>query len=393
MIRTTILTLALACMPTVAAAQSSALSLDDALGAVDELADLKQRAEAPAIELEARGRSAGMWPGVGVSAGFSDVPGVEQQIQLNVSQTVPISGAPALRERALFRDAEAARQRGEAAIQAYKGRVAEVFFEGVYRNLRLELIDEQIEATRRSEQLLERRERAGDASEFEVERVAREVRRLEASRARELADRNAARDRLAALLQRDSAVPEGVLDTRCGGTIGTPAQLAALEADAGAAEVRAEVADRGWIPALQVQAGGMFMADGGGPLEPGFRVGLGVVFPFWGTASALREAADARASTIAANRRLEQELMRREAAAIAARCAALLESADTIEAGIPKTQKLLERAEAGYAAGELTLLELLDAQQAVLAEKLDLLDARWSARRAQNRWLTRTGGW
>jgi outer membrane protein TolC len=377
-----------------AALAAEPLTFEQALQAVDELEALQQQANAAATALDAQAEATDRLPGPSVGVEWADIRTHEREVGIGFAQPIPLNGAPGLTADALRHDADAAGMRGEVVVQHYKAEVARAFFEALYRENRLIVLDDRITAVERSREVLRRREAAGDASQFEVERVEREVRRLEVARATEEADLAAAREHLGALIRRDAPDPDGKLGvSTCGGEAAKSPQIAALEADGQAAESRAELADGAWIPTLEVEVGGMLMAEPGESFQPGYRVGFGFAFPFWGSADPLREAAEARASSISAERRIEEDLMQRQAKALTRRCTALVANAEKIESAIPKTRKLLERAEAGYGAGELSLLALLDAQQAVLDERLDLLDAKWSARRAQNQWLTRVGGW
>ncbi len=390
--RKTLLFLLVTALPSTALAQE--ISLAEALSNVDELEDIRAVAAAQARALASEATAVDRLPGPSAGAEFGQVTNIETEIAVAVGQEIPLNGARGFEAEALRHEATAAKARGELVVQGYKAEVAEAFFEARYRQERLLVLADRITAVERSKAVLARREAAGDASRFEVERVAREVRRLQSVRATEEASLAAATGRLAALLQLESAVPTGPLaPDSCGGTAPESPQVAAMEADVQAAKTRGDGADSAWMPTLELEAAGVLLAESGGPFEPGYSVGLGLSFPFWSGSGPLRDAAEARAIAREAALRIEADQMKRQADTLAKQCSALLANSETIATAIPETQKLLQRAEAGYGAGELSLLELLDAQQAVLDERLDLLDAQWGARRAQNQWLTRVGGW
>lgn len=377
------------------AAVADELTIDAALAQVDDLASLQERVDAEEKALDSSSEAASSWAGPSIGVDWRDVTEMERELELTVGQAIPIDGAPAARARALREESKAAGLRGQARVQHYKAAVADTFYEALYRQKRLIVLQDRIDAVTRTRQVLRQREAAGDASQFEVERVDREVRRLQASMEREQADATAAAGELAALLANDSTADiVGTLAVeQCGGKEGRPPEVSALENEAEAERVRADQAGRSWWPTLEVQAGGVLSAPPGEAFNPGYKVGFGLAFPIWGGAAEIAEAAEARAAAIDARRALLSDQLQRRASVLSTRCSALMKTATELQAGIPRTEQLLKRAEAGYGAGELTLLELLDAQQAVLEERLDLLDLRFSARRAQNDWTTSVGGW
>jgi len=375
-------------------AWGQSLTIDGALDRVDQLEELSRSNEARVRGLEAQAEQAGRWQGPGLRAEWFSVAERESELELIAGQQLPIDSAPSLARKALESQTKAAEFDASARLQMYKGEVAGVFFELLFVKQRLEVLEELVAAVERTRGFLKRRQAAGDASLFEVERVEREVRRLNLRIEREKANIEKVRAELSAWLQTPVQSVAGKLEVeRCGGEVDTPPRIAAQNAQVEAARARVESAERTWIPELEVEAGWILNFDPQNDPANGYRLGLAFGLPLWVSRNLAVKAAEADVVAGQADVALETRRIELLAKGSQEQCKALQENAQGVAASIPKTQKLLERAESGYEAGELSLLELLDAQQAVLEDRLDLIETHYGAQRAQIEWTSIQGGW
>lgn len=370
------------------------MTIERALSQVDQIGELQESNQALVQGLEARAEAAARWPGPGISAEWIAVPDRESELEVTVGQSLPVDSAPSLASEALAEEARAAGFSAEARIQEYKGEVAGVFYGAIFQRERLAVLEERAAAVERTGGFLQRRQAAGDASLFEVERVDREVRRLELRIDREKASIQQTYDTLSALLQSEVDGVDGQLGVEtCGGKAAVPPRIAAQQAEVEAAMTRVRAAEKTWIPEVGIEAGWILAFNELDESANGYILGLSLGLPLWASSDLAVEAAEAEVVAGRADAALIQRRIDRLARSSAELCRALQNNAQSIREAIPKTRKLLERAESGYQAGELSLLELLDAQEAVLEDRLDLIETQFKARRAQIEWKSTTGGW
>jgi len=145
-----------------------------------------------------------------------------------------------------------------------------------------------------------------------------------------------------------------------------------MRAEAALREARASA--RGWVPELEISAGVLLSADGGGG-ELGYVVAVGGTLPLFdrGQAAAKRERAlavawDAEAEALAAT-------ATSEAARARARVAALTTQITAFETG-PRARAtaLVRRTTSAYRDGARDLLDVIDAHRAARETELRALD-------------------
>lgn len=379
-------------VPSTALAQTP--TIEQVLEQVDADPVLRAAVESPVDHATAEASATTRYPGPSVGARVRWVFDVEQEVEVEAGQAIPLDGVRSLKRDARLASADALERDGAARVLGRKAEVAARFYRVVRHRERVEVLTLRRDAVERARASLDRREEAGDVSAFELERMEREVRRAEIAISREMTSMDVALGELAAVVGTKpyDGVEGELRPAACGGARQQLPQFEAIVHRIEATEFDREAAARRWIPMLQTSVGWVGLAEGS-EFNIGVFGGLGLAFPFWAYGDFAEDAQSARIVEL----NTEQKLLRREtdalAATYAAQCEELLGLAEDSARSVEASQKLLERAEAGYAAAELSLLELVDAQSALLEDRLQHLQLLGEARAAQNAWINVTGGW
>lgn len=369
-------------------------TLEQVLARVQDDVPLALAAQRPHDAERARAEAAAPMPGPQLGAHARVVAAGETELELSVGQSFPLGRARTARREAGLRRADAIRLRSVARLDERRADVADTFYSAVLLRERLKAFEAQQAVVQRAHDALARRREAGDVAVYDVERMQREVRRLEVASERERIAHDSAVASVAAAVGADSfdGVGGPLRPSRCGGEAPGAAVVEAWQRDREANELEAEAARSSWLPTIGTETGWVGVM-GGGALEHGVLARVTLAFPFWFYGDHVEQAFTAQAAASGA----EEQLTARDTRAAAARSQALCERlsalAERAADGVAASEQLVARAEAGYAAAELSLLELVDAQAALLEDRLRHLDLLAGARQAQNDWARFSGGW
>ena len=380
-------------VPSAAAAET--VTLEELFAAVDNDQSLQAvarlRAEAEDASAPLHTRAVG--PGIGVDSRV--IPGAESELEVTLSQSFPLGRARRARRDAQRAGANAMRADGAQQVVEHRFHVAHQFYTAMHHQERLQVLATRHRELAAAHAALQARLEAKDASDFEVERMGRELRQVALKQRRE----QVALD--GALLQLGALVPDANGLTGVEGSLAPQTcpveaprspRLVALEHQIDAAEHGRAAAGRGNAPELDTHVGWASVI-GPDELAQGVVVGIGLRIPFWGYGDFAQDRAAAETQALSASKSmLEREIAGRTRRA-AERCSRMTEIAAEAAASTAATEQLVARAAAGYAAAELSLLEFVDAQRALLEDRLDHLELVAEARAAELEWRYETGGW
>lgn len=236
------------------------------------------------------------------------------------------------------------------------------------------------------------RQREGDASRYDLERVRQETALAPVMLAETRAEAFAARRALGALIGAEMrevrATVAGVLappETEPAEALLLRAQrtprLQALAAEADASQLRSRAADR---IAPDVTLGGGVRSVGGGMAdETGLIVSFSVPLPLFDRNQGERLSRAAEASRATARYRLARDQIAADVAALAYRTKALREVALDYDQGArAASEEFLRISGSAYAGGEITVLEAIDALRAVRDTELRAIQLQRNARAA-----------
>ena len=236
------------------------------------------------------------------------------------------------------------------------------------------------------------RQREGDASRYDLERVRQETALAPVMLAETRAEAFAARRALGALIGAEMrevrATVAGVLappETEPAAALllrapRTP-RLQALAAEADASQLRSRAADR---IAPDVTLGGGVRSVGGGIADDtGLIVSFSVPLPLFDRNQGERLSRAAEASRATARYRLARDQIVADVAALAYRTEALREVALDYDQGArAASEEFLRISGAAYAGGEITVLEAIDALRAARDTELRAIQLQRNARAA-----------
>lgn len=321
-------------------------------------------------------------------------PGAAQDT-LVVSQRIDLSGRRSLR-------VEAAEHRERAVRKRWAGHRLQLAAQARTRFHRLLAAQQGIGTTERWVEriraalgIVTQREAAGDASAYERRRLERELSKATSRLAARRADAEGAWGSLGALISSDAA-PLGPPPPAQGTLLPPPPQplaqllsslgarpdLAALHAEAAAAETDGRAAERRRLPEPELTLGWTGISAGDERAD-GYVAGVSLNLPLFdqgqeGATRAAGEARAARARLALALNEARAELYGRAAALgqlVGAASVFRREAATSAAALIPA-------AEAGYGGDELGVLELLDAYRGAYEDELEAIALDLAARRA-----------
>ena len=386
------LVLALTFLAVPASAQTA--TLPELLSRLDADPQLRTMADSAVSEQHKRALLASRLDGPAFDVGSRFVPAGEHEFEVVVAQEF-VLGPKRSHERASAEAmASALTEDGRDAMVALKGALASQFHRALHARRRVETLENSHKQVARAHESLVLRNKAGDASAFDVDRMARELRHLQRRIEHEQIRYREAVSWVATIVA-DANLHEvegRIQPQNCGGTPPESPELVGLTHRVSAASSAVDAARASGLPSFSLALGGAgIVADG--DLLPGVVTGVGLRWPFWsGRNHAIEAAQAAHAGAIAKHDRRTRAI-HQQADALARRCDDWLSLARKAADDVEQTRALVVRAEAGYAAAELSLLELVDAHGALMEDELTHLELQANARQAQDDWLTATGGW
>ncbi len=346
------------------------------------------RAEVDLAESEATRE--GLWPNPVVSFTHEET-GASKQDGLWIEQALDLSGRRSLRSDAALRRASAVGEESRAARLDLEAAVRARFVDVLSAEGRVAAIEARLGPMERIAETVARREAAGDVSGFDRRRLDREKVAARARLEVEVAVREAAWERLQAMLGGSvtrpaqgplvaaEALPDSPPIEALLGRVRHRPELRALVREREAGELEARGGGRGWIPQL-VLGGGYKRADG----VDGFLVVASIALPVFDRRQDESERGAARSRRAASLESLmraeadgEIRALHAEATRLAAASRRFREEAASLSVDLVRT------AETAYAGGELGILELLDAHRGALDVEIEALAMETAARRAR----------
>lgn len=346
-------------------------------------------------EAEADALEAGLWanPTLEYSRDNSRNGTDVREETWHLSQPFDLSGRRSMKR-------EAGEQRiiaAEASVRQLRAeRVAEIrrgFFQLLMYERQLAALDAWAIRLIGVERVVGKLRAAGEASGYDLRRLARERQAAEARRAETRAELERTREQFAALLGGDLTAYESTFghllpDAPDGleiilGKLDTRPDLAALGARVAAADLEGRAAARGRIPEVTLGVGTK-RGDYGFGRETLTSFSASIPLPVFDYGQpdrqrAVAQAMAARAEHGLARSRAEGQLRglhRQVTQLVAAASRYRRESSD-------QSDNLIRIADSAYRAGESTVLELLDAYKGALEAETITLDLEWKAREAK----------
>ena len=374
------------------------LTVDRAVKMALERKSFGEAAEA-AVQAEQAGRRTAMaWPNPELNYDREQVwEGGETAIDdfVFLEQTLPIWGVRGLRAEAAERQARAVKSANDEARQERTNAVKAAFYRYLRWNLTFHRVEDWEERVEALVDTLEKRQKSGEASALELQRMRQNLDEARSEAASIRAELQSSRGDLAALVGenyealandwdvRGDVLPEKVPnldDLRA--RLKVRPDIESLRTQAEAEELTAAAAARDVIPTPTLR-GGYRRVVGGGVSSHGYLAGVTIPLPALNQNKGERTAAMARKTRLdaLADLRLNQEKARLEGDYRAA-----MERLDAArefrKQAIPRAQKLLQRAESRQASGEGSLFGLLEAHRALYEAQVKAIELDANARQA-----------
>lgn len=216
-----------------------------------------------------------------------------------------------------------------------------------------------------------RRVEAGDASQYELLRLQKELSLVKAELLERQAAAESARERLFAMIGSEQArlvgslLPPAMDPGVAQGLLADHPLLRALDAESESAQLSSDAAARRIWPALTLGAGWRNVDEAGDSADGGLFM-VGVEIPVFDRGTGQRDAAASRARRSTAERWLAEERLAAEARSAAGELAAWRAGALLLSEHESEETSFLSIAEAAYAAGEIGVAELIDAHRSGL---------------------------
>lgn len=356
-----------------------------------ELGDLARRrvgeAEADALE-------AGLWanPTLEYSRDKSrNGTGIREETW-QLSQPFDFSGRRGLKreaggQRVAAAEADARLFRAERAAEIRRS-----FFQLLLHERQLAAVEAWVSRFADIERIVGKLRVAGEASGYDLRRLARERQSAEARRAETRAELERAREQFAALLGADPAVYEGTfghllpdapagLETLLGKLDARP-DLVALGARAAASDLEGRAAARGWMPEVTLGVGTK-RGDYGFGHESLTSFSVAIPLPIFDRQQPSGHRAAAQAMGARAEYRLTRSRVEGQLRGLHRQVTQLVAAAEIYRHGaVAPSADLVRIAGASYRAGESNVLELLDAYKGALEVETTALSLEWKAREA-----------
>ena len=375
-------------------ASAQTWSLDDALDAAHAAAPLNEllaaRIEARSAELEASFVRPTPTLGLGHEALFGNSTDSETTISLH--HPFDVSGWREDLREALPHEHAALAEEAQAARIALETEVKTAFFEVRLHEERIAAVDAWMARLEGGVAAAAAREEAGDASEYDVRRVERELEIAAAERAREVSRLAEAWAALGALApHQERPVLSGALRPEAprNPQLGNLPALGRLDAMVAAREAEADAWGSPGLRDWEIGAG-YRLANGPGATAHGFIVELSIPLPTRNTDAARIDALVAQADALRAERLVIETLATNTFRAARARLEGVLDALTQMPTSSSEGE-LTRMAELAYSAGEASLTDLLDAYGSEAELQLARIDLEWEARRAAIEWELREG--
>lgn len=309
-----------------------------------------------------------------------------------LSQPFDLSGRRGLRQdageqRILAAEADVRRFRADRAAGIRRG-----FFQLLLYERQLAAVDAWANRFGEVERVVGRLRAAGEASGYDLRRLARERQIAVARRAERQAELERSREQFSALLGTELETYDGIegsllpdapasLESLLG-KLDTRPDLAALGARASAADMEGRAAARGWIPEVTLGVGAK-RGDYGFGYEKLTTFSASVPLPVFDRQQPARQRAEAQAVGARVEYRLARSEAEGQVRGLHRQAAKLVAAAGQYRReAAAQSGDLVRIADAAYRAGESSILELLDAYRGALEAETAALDLEWKAREA-----------
>ena len=308
-----------------------------------------------------------------------------------IAQTFDLAGRRGLQraageQRIVAAAADARLFRSELAAEIRRG-----FFELVLHEAQLAAVEAWVQGFADIERIVGKLRSAGEASGYDLRRLARERQAAQARRAQTQAGLERAREQFAALLGTDLAqyaiagdlLPAAPADLAALlARLDARPDLAALAARASAAELEQRAAQRGWIPEVTVGVGTK-LSDDNFNRQASTLFSVAIPLPVFDRQQAGASRAAAQAGALHAERALARSRAAGQVRGLHRQATQLVAAAaDYRRAAVAPSAELVRIAEAAYRGGEASVLELLDAYRGALEAQATALELEWAARTA-----------
>jgi len=370
--RTWCVVAALACVPTLVAAQT-VLSEADALARLSDNSPRVREIRSGVDVARAEAVAAGRWPNPRFTFNRESVAGVTENMFM-LAQPLPVTGRRGLEIDAASALAAASEQRADEAVRQVRAAVRRAYADLVGAQRRETEMTASRDRLRGLAETLGRREAAGESAGYDRMRADREVIEVEADLAAARADRARAQASLAAFFAPGTdpttltaalsplapSRPLPSVEELVAHAESLLPELMALKREQESAAFAIRAAGRRPIPEPEVVAGTKSSNAAGGDVGSVFSVHVAVpIFdrakPEQALAQAKRAQADARLAAF-------QAVLQAEVVALRTIVLERRQAADAYRSSTATSAPQLERiAQVSYDAGERSILELVDA--------------------------------
>ena len=394
----------LACLPTLAAAQT-VLSEADALAKLNADSPRVREIRSGVDVTRAEALAAGRWPNPRFTFNRESVAGVTENMFM-VAQPLPVTGRRGLEVDAASALVLASERRADEAVRQVRAALRQAYADLVDAQLRATEMAASRDRLRGLAEVLGRREAAGDAAGYDRLRAEREVIEIEADVTAARADRARAQAALAAFFAPATdpatlvaAVPETGIPRQPLPTVEELVaeaerqlpELAALKHEQESAALALSAAGRRPIPEPEVVAGTKSSNVAGGHIGTVFSVHVPV--PLFDRAKPEKTLAQARRAQAEARIAAFQSLLHANVVALRTIVLERRQAADRYRVSGATSAAQLERiAQVSYDAGERSILELVDAYRNSGSTRLRQVALDAAARHAEIE-LELVSGW
>lgn len=345
--------------------------------------------------LDARRRAADAQPGVAsvlpnptLAYERESVPGIDSTDDfLRLGWTLDVAGRRGLAVESAKAGAEAEKHEVDQDGRSLVIEARLAFLDALYARDRLQRLDDARIALAGLVDVLQSRVRQGDASSYDADRAALELDLLDDERATAKRTLATARLRLGGFIGEPQRAYDAVgtlaLPAKSQGATADRPEIAAARARATQAERELAIAERRWVPRLQLMAGVMASTSMNGN-GIGYVVGLGGELPLFdrGGRAAERARAEGKRWTVEAAARTTE--IAGEVAQAEQELALRIDQAQAYVAGPgARAADLQRRAAVAYREGDRPILELLDVQRTSRQVVLRSTELVYEARRAE----------
>lgn len=312
-----------------------------------------------------------------------------------ISQRFQISGARGLRKDAAQERIRAAEFKAGADRLAIETDAKQRFHQLLHQYLLVEAIQDWTARMGNLEEIVKKRQEAGEVSGYDTLRLSRERASIDAALKRELARQARLWAEMMALLgeEADAASRFGSISgdllppappalTSLLGTLNDRPDIAQLERELAALEMEQRASARGWVPELTLGAGQKRIDDDIGR-DTGPMVMAGITLPLFNRGQAENQRYSAEADRAISRLQLKHRQAQGEVSGLWRELSGLRAAALESREGVDQDgARIIRIAESAYAGGELGVLELLDAYRSAYLAEIQTLELSAAARAA-----------